>query len=381
MINLILDTNILHQEGLNSGRMQVLKKLIENDMVRLFIPEIVKREFTTKRASEITKALNNMKGDINKLQGRIDFDNDLKSSSQEIEKELNRLKEIVEERVEAEFQTWVNELKVTISIFNPEHIYSVLNDYFSGNGVFRSLKQREDLPDSMIHQTIKQIVSDVGEVHLTLIDGAFKKHMKKAPNVKVYDSLNEFFTIDTIENFLANAQFEQYFSSNKLTTLLMNYLRTQDELISQIYIPDGAVENIDQVGIRIFNAEINYPDAASIDNLSISNFYLISETEFTAAVSFTSRAPLHFISDYGNYLELERDKDRNVDMDSMNGEGICDLYEFYIAEFQGTISFHFDEKYELEQIESLFDNLTSVDSSTLSISVDIERARLLNETS
>jgi len=380
MINLILDTNILHQEGLNSGRMQVLKKLINNEMVKLFIPEIVKREFTTKRASEITNALNSMKGNISKLQNRIDFENGLKKSSQEIEKELTKLKAIVEESVEAEFQTWVDELRVTILIFNPEQIDSVLNDYFNGSGVFKSLKNREDLPDSMIHHTIKQLVVDIGEVHLTLIDGTFKKNMKKDQNVKVYDSLDEFFTIDTIETFLSNEQFEQYFNSEKLATRLMNYLQTQGELISHIYIPDGAVENIEQVGIRIFNAEINYPDAAAINDLSISNFYVISDTEFTADVSFTSHASLHFISDYGSYLELEREKEREIDMDSMNGEGICDLYESYIAKFQGIISFNFDEKYELEQIESLFDNLTSNDSN-LSISLDIESARLLNEKS
>lgn len=376
MINLILDTNILHQEGLNSGRMQVLKKLINNELVKLFIPEIVKREFTTKRASEITNSLNSMKGNISKLQNRIDFENDLKNSSQEIEKELNRLKAIVEESVEIEFQTWVDELKVTVPKFNPEHIDFVFNDYFSGSGVFRSLKYREDLPDSMIHQTIKQLVADIGEVHLTLIDGAFKKHMKKDQNVKVFDSLDEFFSIDTIETFLSNEQYERYFNSEKLATLLTSYLRTQDELISHIYIPDGAVENTEQVGIRIFNAEINWPDATAIDNLSISNFYVISDTKFTATVSFTSHAPLHFISDYGSYLELERDKERDVDMDSMNGEGICDLYESYIAEFQGVISLNFDERYELEQIEAIFDNLTSNDSN-VSVELDIESASLL----
>lgn len=378
MINLILDTNILHQEGLDSGRMQVLKKLINNEMVKLFIPEIVKREFTTKRASEITNALNSMQGNIKKLQNRIDFDNALTSSSQEIGTELNKLRAVVEESVEIEFQTWVDELKVTVSRFNPEHIDSVLDDYFSGSGVFRSLKHREDLPDSMIHQTIKQLIAELGEVHLTLIDGAFKKHMKKEQSVKVFDSLDDFFTIDAIEGLVTNEQFEQYFNSKELATLLTSYLRTQSELISNIYIPDGSVENTEQVGIRVFNAEINWPDETTIDNLSISSFYVISETKFTATISFTSQAPLHFVSDYGSYLELERDEDRAVDMDSMNGEGICDLYESYNVEFEGVITLNYDEAYSLEQIKALFNNLASNDRF-ISIELDIESASLLND--
>ncbi|WP_205049220.1 PIN domain-containing protein, partial [Photobacterium sanguinicancri] len=61
----MLDTNILHQEGLNSGRMQLLKKLIDVEFVRLHIPEIVKNEFITKKAHTasdlMTKSANNLK--------------------------------------------------------------------------------------------------------------------------------------------------------------------------------------------------------------------------------------------------------------------------------------------------------------------------------
>ena len=71
MINLALDTNILHQEGLASGRMQILQKLAEDNLVKVYIPEIVKREFITKRTHAIKesleKATSNLKGAHKKL--------------------------------------------------------------------------------------------------------------------------------------------------------------------------------------------------------------------------------------------------------------------------------------------------------------------------
>ncbi|WP_206191803.1 hypothetical protein, partial [Shewanella carassii] len=50
MKNIVLDTNILYQEGLSSGRMKVLAKLVDAELIAVYIPEIVKREFITKRA-------------------------------------------------------------------------------------------------------------------------------------------------------------------------------------------------------------------------------------------------------------------------------------------------------------------------------------------
>ncbi|XCN74458.1 MAG: PIN domain-containing protein [Candidatus Electrothrix aestuarii] len=49
MIKIILDTNILHQEGLNSTRFQILQRLIKSNAVSLIVPEIVIEEYKSKR--------------------------------------------------------------------------------------------------------------------------------------------------------------------------------------------------------------------------------------------------------------------------------------------------------------------------------------------
>ncbi len=49
MYNVVLDTNILHEEGLNSAGMGVVNRLVNNGIVNLHIPELVIKEFSTKK--------------------------------------------------------------------------------------------------------------------------------------------------------------------------------------------------------------------------------------------------------------------------------------------------------------------------------------------
>lgn len=141
-------------------------------------------------------------------------------------------------------------------------------------------------------------------------------------------------------------------------------------------MPDGNVANTDVIGIDVYNAEINFLSSDCIRDVHITNFYAISNEEFTAEISFITSATVHFISDYGSYLELERDDSRDVDMDSMNGEGICDLYESYQAKFSGSIEFSLSGSPDFEQIIILTKNLCG-DDSQIDVSLDIETAELM----
>jgi predicted nucleic acid-binding protein len=72
MKNIVLDTSILYQEGLASGRMKVLAKLVANELITVYVPEIVKREFITKRISEITEAITNIQSNLKTILRKVD---------------------------------------------------------------------------------------------------------------------------------------------------------------------------------------------------------------------------------------------------------------------------------------------------------------------
>jgi predicted nucleic acid-binding protein len=59
LIHIVLDTNILHNDGIHSIKIKKLKKLIDVNFITLYIPEIVKREYITKMYDKLELELNN----------------------------------------------------------------------------------------------------------------------------------------------------------------------------------------------------------------------------------------------------------------------------------------------------------------------------------
>lgn len=375
MRNIVIDTNILHQEGLTSGRMKVLAKLVNDELLVIHIPEIVKREFITKRVSEINEAFTNIQSNLRSIQRKIEADGNFKDESTSVEREILALKEGVENQVVEEFNQWVALLKINILEFNPDNISKVLDDYFIGSGAFKSLKNRDDFPDSMIHHSINSLAEELGDLFVILSDGAFKRGIKGQENITALNSINALLELQDIKQHLSNEELNEYFVGSDFSSYLLNYLKKEKDLINEVYIEDD-IDNTDLLGINTYNPQLNFPDNEKISELSISNFYLISETEFTAEISFNTYATLHYVSDYGSYLSIEKDSSRDIDMDSMNGDGWCDLYEYVLAQYRGKINLLFTEAQTLETIKAIMGKLDQ-DNSAVDITLDIDSSSLI----
>ena len=227
MINLVLDTNILHQEGIDSGRMKVLRTLTDSGIVKVYIPEIVKREFCTKRISSVKelleKAIYNFKGAHKKVESECE----IKATLTSIEAETRGVLDSVELGVNDEFSNWEKAFGVEILPFIPEDISIVLDDYFKGAGAFRSIKNRDDIPDSMIHTSICRLAERVDQVSLVIKDGTFKKCMDNHPKVEVFESLSDFFQLQEIADQISKGHLKTYFEGRNFSTLLCRYLVTK----------------------------------------------------------------------------------------------------------------------------------------------------------
>jgi hypothetical protein len=374
MKNIVLDTNILHQESLSSGRMKILSQLTANDLVTVYIPEIVKREFITKRISEISEAIGNIQSNLKTVLRKVDSESTFKDSTKALEAHTTTLMESVQESVEGEFDGWIKLLNAKIVSFEPVKIHEVLDDYFIGRGAFKSQKHREDFPDSIIHHSICNLVSEVGEIYVILTDGAFKRGIKGQKEIIAMNSLNDLFKLKEIEQHLASTKLQEYFEGDLFSESLCGYLRNQKEIIEHIYIEDG-IENTNLLGIRPYATELNFPSPENITELMIVNFYPISETEFTAEISFKTSASLHFVSDYGNYREIAMNASRIIDMDSMNGDGMCDLYEAVYAQYSGNVYFSFTTPQSVETIEAILRHKN--DYTSVLITLDIDTASLI----
>ncbi|OZS41375.1 hypothetical protein ASV53_24075 [Photobacterium sanguinicancri] len=267
-------------------------------------------------------------------------------------------------------------------LFKPENIESVMDDYFSGKGVYRNVKSREDIPDAMINTCIDQLISEVGNVTVLIKDGVFKRHLGGNSSVTIFDGLSDFLKTKAVEaltnKVMAVEDVRKYFESEDANHLLTNYFRELDEDISLIYVEDEGVINKDVIAERVYNAEVNFPMSSNIDSLTIDNLYALTAEKFVGDISFETDATVHFISDYGTYLDIQNDKNRDVDMDSMNGDGMCDLYESYRVRYTGQVEILLADSFEKPVVEVLMRNIKN-NEGAVSIGFNMELCELLIE--
>lgn len=344
MIHLVLDTNILHEEGLTSGRMQILKKLTDSKYVKIHIPDLVKREFVTKRISQIEDYLGECIKGINNSDKKLETSDVIKSDLKFIKDSVSEIVKNIPSAISDEFKKWEEEYRVSILRFDEEKMHEVLNDYFSGSGVFKKLKHREDIPDSIINTTIESLIDEVGDITVLIKDGTFKKHLIKSKNITIYDSLTEFFKTEAVEELTSKVEsienMKTYLMSSEYAESLVSHFSDDGKIIEDIHVPDGAVENTNLIGIRIYHAEITMPNHKLISDLTIDSVYDLSDTKFIGDISFITEAPVSYVSDYGSYLQI--DSTRDVEMYSMNGDGMCDLIEVFKVKFHGQIEIEFN---------------------------------------
>lgn len=380
MIKLILDTNILHQEGLNSGRMQLLKKLIDVEFVHLYIPELVKYEFITKRTNTTTEAMLKSANGLKTIAPNFELSEEFKADLNEIENSIRAKIDLVAEEMNVEFSDWAKNYRVTELAFNPEDINSVMNDYFNGKGVYRSIKSRDDIPDAMINTCIEKLISDVGEVSIIIKDGVFRKYLEKNSSINIFDSLSDFFKAEAVEALKDKAEkveiVKEYLVSDEAITYFYEYFSNLSGEISWIYLDDDALLNKELIAERVYNVEINSEINENIENLSINNLYPLTAQNFVGDLSFEIDTTVHFITDYSTYLEIENDKSRTVDIESMNGDGICDLYEDYRVRFFGQIEIVFDESFDESVVKVLMRNIKQ-NEETIRVNFDLKSCELI----
>lgn len=157
-MNIVLDTNIIHQEGLGSRNMLLLSRLSKSYKVDVYIPEIVKREYLSKKIATAREDLSIVSNRLDSIKKWIGANKEFAEEVREIERKFKVLHQNVEKPIIESFDQWVNDCSINIIAFIPSNMEKVLNDYFSGDGVFKKAKNREDLPDAMIYTTIQDIL-------------------------------------------------------------------------------------------------------------------------------------------------------------------------------------------------------------------------------
>ncbi|ANG92201.1 PIN domain-containing protein [Enterobacteriaceae bacterium 155047] len=357
MYNVVLDTNILHEEGLNSAGMGVVNRLVNNGIVNLHIPELVIKEFSTKKTDGITESLSKASSILKSM------DRDIRATEKTLSHEVEGIKINIDElstdiksRVDGVMQKWINENKVNILPLKDEYTTPVFENYFVGGGVFRSKKERGDLPDAFINLSITELHSSLGRLVIIIKDGVFKKSLLRNEDFVILDSLQDLFELPDIKSSIENLDVTSFVSSQAYSQAMQRLLQAKPGYFESIYVEP--LEGRELIADWICHVDAEVDDFSQIENITISRVHKISDQHFAAKISFQMDAGISYVTDYGEVLKIERDKERTAECWSMNGEGMCDVTENARLEFYGDLNIFFEvsiESLEQGEIDSYFE--------------------------
>jgi len=196
MIRVLLDTNILRSEGMNSIQMQRLHRLVENKVIQLIIPEIVIEEYKSQISDLAQNELNKIKASIASLKRQdIDLDDlsllvEEHSFSEEAQNQIDKIK--------LKIDSWVVKNEIEIYKISNTSIEELFKCYFSGTGAFRDKKNRDDIPDAVIYDAIINL-SKKDDLLVVLKDKVLLSALQRVQKVKCFQSLKALLELDTLK--------------------------------------------------------------------------------------------------------------------------------------------------------------------------------------
>jgi hypothetical protein len=309
MIKILLDTNILHQEGLNSTRFQILQRLIKSNYVDLIIPEIVIEEYMTKRIEQANDDLKKIQSVIDNLHRKSIIDKDcytVSHLSSYVTNSINQTKPIVE--------LWLDENQVTVLPISQTSIDDLFKHYFEGTGAFRNKKQREDIPDAVIYDCIEKL-SKSDKLSVVAKDGALIRSISKMDNVQVYNELSDIIEIPELKEKLAGLNTSEMKVNSIIETLstfdcrynIAEYL-TENHLVEVVgyYNDEGdfIVLPFDLSENEVTNYEIQVSELEEI-NLSSPTYLGNRKFSYTLEAECIARMAFHCENDVYEALSFE----------------------------------------------------------------------------
>ncbi|WP_394169033.1 PIN domain-containing protein [Saccharospirillum alexandrii] len=324
-MRVVIDTNILHQEGLSSISMHKLYNLVVSCGLQIYLPEIVEREYITSREIEIIAQLKNIKKsykEINKMTPEFS------SSKGNIKTELQNLDLKIKSAagdVYVWFDRWTSDYRVKRLDIKPHYISSIFDDYFSGSGAFKQRKNRNDILDAIILENIKELSSQGESLTLLCGDKGLSQAASKLEGINIYSSLKEFLETKEVSDRLSKVstddntkKYIDFFSSPEFELALRSFIHYLYDLG---YLVTESVNNdLGAIPSGYSNVTVE-PFGERLDELEVIDVVGLGSEIYKLSVEFEIDSVVTFAIPY----EYTEDIESPYSIDSINGDGVCEV--------------------------------------------------------
>ncbi len=276
MINLVIDTNIFRKDPKRvNAPFLALRTLACNGSIQLYLPYIIEEEFLSQQIEDRNKSINNITKDLGVLT-RKDYSDVLIKELEIQNNSFSILKKKLILDVREKFNLWCTELNVKKVALNFDQTRLALTSYFSGSAPYQSLKNRKDIPDSIIFEALKEINSEVDGLTFISEDQNLLKHIQTI-------GIN---TFNKLEDFIGKKEIQEFLIEHRITDEYFEGILT--------YLEGSTLEEYLTIDPKIFENKTIYDDSFYSDN----NEAEIQHVDSPTHIEFD----LDDISYYGNSL-------------------------------------------------------------------------------
>ncbi len=366
MMDVVLDSSIYRNDPKRAkNAFRALLRLCKGKIVRLHVPEFVRREFTSQQTQLLEADLKQIQKAATSLIRRSLSPNIAEHSTKILE-EAERGLAAAGLYADEEFGDWLKESAAIEYGITLEHTRRVIQDYFNGAPPFTEVKHRVDIPDSFIFQLIVELAATVEHLYVIANDSALFKASANIPNISAFKELESF--IETPECQLALEQLPSDAATSNLIRASKVLPKLKDSLLQML--EDDIVDVL--VSETVFSREI--PDdngegliimVGSPENVvfAFDQMEYYGGSEIAIPFTGTVECELNYAIFKADYYLLDEEKAERISISERN-EHYYDADETYPIEVVGTLSVELDTE--------ILENLKTTDD-------EIEQAILFGE--
>jgi len=340
-----LDTNILHQEGFKSQNMQILERLASAGMLEISIADLVLKEYETKRVSEIGSNFQSIASRCEEVIKTLRKAGAESEPLKALLASLDSLEASVCEELERSTGKWLGRCSVKVMEQDPKIYKQLWSDYFNGHGAFKKAKNREDIPDAVIGLSLVDYAASE-KLAVVCKDGQLKGYLDRVENLDVYDGLDALIATRGIQDLLRlldakDTKIEGLkvaIGSDVFKDKVFEYICKHESDLYYACWKDDEVFNQHMLPLPSYGGVVvNGPVVNSIGGISYGPVACINTNHFVMPISFVCDVPVDFACGYGDYLQMPDDEKGEIELESMDGDGICDASVIMQAEVYGQI--------------------------------------------
>jgi rRNA-processing protein FCF1 len=376
MLNVLLDTNILHEEGLNSTRVQRIQRLIKSNDLKLIVPEIVINEFKSKRIEQANSDLDKIQSGLDSLQRK----NITVKDSFQIRQAIDFISSSIKS-CNDNVDIWMEENNVTIYKISNTSIDELFASYFSGTGAFRGKKKREDIPDAVIYDGIVKISEDT-KLAVVCKDGVLLKAISKLKNVESYSSLSELLELLLLKERIEELDKDESKVKSILEALdtfdcqynISNYLEENKIVdVESCYENDFIKLPYDFEDIEISRKEVK---VKSVGDIYLSSPNYLGNKKFSLTMDIESEAEFSFYCEDEQYELLPYAYRKVLTKDLTENGGEIYVYGALDVTLQGVLVIeNVDENTDLSELK-LHLSYLGADRCEIECALEIESAKV-----